>query len=174
MTNSFNEILSNLIKTSAGYRKALAQEEGFPQDFPAEEGSPKEYNMELEEVVERLNEFKEEWEDKEHQYYTDIVQLLDEIEGGSAEIPVDIESFELPGDQGFGGCGCGCSKNKSKAGGGLNGISGRDIGACCLQDGGHCINNIRRQQCSNLKGEFFNDTNCGGPYQSSCPKKPNP
>ena len=87
-----------MAKTSEGFKKALAEEHGF-DGFPTEElpsEEPVEYNLTLDEVVERLEGFIAEWSDKEHQYYKDVALLVDEIQGGSVEVPVDIESLELP------------------------------------------------------------------------------
>jgi hypothetical protein len=122
--SEFQKILQNLARTSAGFRQALAEEHdlgGFPQgELPLEESA--EYNLTLDEVVERLEGFITDWTETNHQYYKDVELLLDEIQGGEAEIPMDIESLEMPGMPGgaeYGsnkGCGCGRKKlNNIKA-----------------------------------------------------------
>jgi len=113
--SEFQKILQNLARTSSGFRQALAEEnnlEGFPQEeLPFEESA--EYNLTLDEVVERLEGFITDWTETDHQYYKDVELLLDEVQGGEAEIPMDIESLEMPempGGAEYGsnkGCGCG-------------------------------------------------------------------
>ena len=97
--NKFQKILEDLARTSEGFKRALAAEhdfEGFPtEEFPSEEPAG-EYNLTLDEVVERLEGFITDWTDTEHQYYKDVELLLDEIQGGEAEIPMDIEGLEMP------------------------------------------------------------------------------
>ena len=114
--NKFQKILEDLARTSEGFKRALAAEhdfEGFPTEGPPS-GEPAEYNLTLDEVVERLEGFIDDWTDTEHQYYTDVELLLDEIQGGEAEIPMDIEGLEIPGGAGYGRrkrCGCGKKKH---------------------------------------------------------------
>tara|TARA_R110000765_G_C18864874_1_gene600375 strand:+ start:686 stop:1021 length:336 start_codon:yes stop_codon:yes gene_type:complete len=109
--SEFQKILNTLARTSRGFKRALA-EEGFPPEEPTGE-----YNLTFDEVVERLEGFIADWTDTEHQYYKDVQLLLDETQGGEAEIPMDLEGIEMPEMPGMpGGAeygsnkGCGCGK----------------------------------------------------------------